>query len=413
MNSIVNKILQTTRKLWLEDKALDKAAEVNRRQFIGTGRRLTLLLPVALPPIALHVNAAQSQTQPTRLAAQNAITVAQLVDMSTTQQDVAKDFLIGSRAAWQDINARGGIRGRPVSHWVLETDGSESGAKIAWDQARDNSGCIALSGTAADPLTNQLNAFLRAAKADIAHVAPWQQNASVELDANTFTIFSSRDEQIAHALKFLSTLRATSLGVVFASKLVRQQNIADVQHIAQKSGFTLQEQALTSSLVEAGQNISASSAAVILFIGGTPELAQFTRGLEQQARLRYVLALADVNLQTLQQMGAAKSIPIIVTQAVPLVNSALPIVRSYRQVLAKLYDEPPTPLGLAGFIAAKYTHEVIQGIEGQITRASVLQAFNRRQNVDVGGYRVVYTAQKRGSAYVTQSMLGADGRVIG
>ncbi|MGA8515295.1 MAG: ABC transporter substrate-binding protein, partial [Burkholderiaceae bacterium] len=391
MNNIVNKILQTTRKLWLEDKALDKAAEVSRRQFIGTGRRLTLLLPVALPPIALHVNAAQSQTQPTRLAAQNAITVAQLVDMSTTQQDVAKDFLIGSRAAWQDINARGGIRGRPVSHWVLETDGSESGAKMAWEQARDNPACIALSGTAADPLTNQLNTFLRADKADIAHVAPWQQNASVELDANTFTIFSSRDEQIAHALKFLSTLRATSLGVVFASKLVRQQNIADVQHIAQKSGLTLQEQALTSSLLEAGQNISAGSAAVILFIGGTPELAQFTRGLEQQARLRYVLALADVNLQTLQQMGAAKSTPIIVTQAVPLVNSALPIVRSYRQVLAKLYDEPPTPLGLAGFIAARYTHEVIQGIEGQITRATVLQAFNRRQNFDVGGYRVAYT----------------------
>jgi hypothetical protein len=33
------------------------------------------------------------------------------VDTSQEQQDVAKDFLIGSRAAWQDINLKGGLRG--------------------------------------------------------------------------------------------------------------------------------------------------------------------------------------------------------------------------------------------------------------------------------------------------------------
>lgn len=410
MNNIVNKILQTTKKLWLDDAKVNKS-EVNRRQFMGNGRGLACILPLVLSPMALHVKDALAQ--PSRVSSLGAITVAQLVDMSYLQQDVAKDFLIGSRAAWQDINLRGGLRGRPVKHWVLETDGSEQSARLAWAQARENPSCIALSGTAADPLTHQLNALLRIDNAGLAHVAPWLQNASIELDAHTFAIFSSRDEQISHALASLSALGATSLGVVFASALERQQNITDVRRISQKLGLALQEQALTGNLSDAGQKLSATTAAVILFIGGTPELAHFTQGLEKQARQRYVVALADVNLQTLRYMGAAKSIPIIATQAVPLVNSALPIVRSYRQVLAKLYDEPPTPLSLAGFIAARYTYEVLQGIEGPVTRASTLQAFSRRQNYDLDGFRVAYTEQRRSSAYVTQSMLGTDGKLVG
>jgi ABC-type branched-subunit amino acid transport system substrate-binding protein len=412
MKYIVENILQTTKKFWsTEPSAI--TPEVSRRQFMGTGRSLACLLPVALSPFAFQPKDAGAQTALSRSASAGTISVAQMVDMSASQQDISKDFLIGSRAAWQSININGGLRGRQIMHWVLETDGTEQSARKAWAEVRDTPSCIALAGTAADPLANQLNALLRADKTGLAHVAPWQQNASVELDANTFSIFSSRDEQIGHALKSISALGLTSLGVVFASALERLQNVGDVQSTAKKLGLTLHEQAVASNLQEAGQKVSASTAAVILFIGGTPELVQFTQGLEKQARQRYIVALADVNLQTLQQMGAAKSIPIIATQAVPMVNAALPIVRSYRQILAKLFDEPPTPHSLAGFMAARYTYEVILGVEGSTTRASVLQAFNRRQDHDLGGYRIAYTAQKRSSVYVTQSMLGADGRLIG
>ena len=53
--------------------------------------------------------------QPAKAAARSVL-VAQIVDTSPTQQDVSKDFLIGSRAAWQDINLKGGfpvIQGGP------------------------------------------------------------------------------------------------------------------------------------------------------------------------------------------------------------------------------------------------------------------------------------------------------------
>lgn len=148
-------------------------------------------------------------------------------------------------------------------------------------------------------------------------------------------------------------------------------------------------------------------------MGGTPELAGFTQGLEKQARQRYLVALADVNLQTLLQMGAARNTPVIATQPVPMVNSALPVVRQYRETLVRLFDEAPTPLSLAGFIAARYTFEVMAAIDGPLTRQSVLAGFQQRASLNLGGFRIAFNARRRSGSYVTQSMLALDGRLIG
>jgi hypothetical protein len=96
-----------------------------------------------------------------------------------------------------------------------------------------------------------------------------------------------------------------------------------------------------------------------------------------------------------------------------MVNASLPIVRAYRDTLARLFDEPPTPLSLAGFIAARYTFEVLSDVDGALTRQSALAAFQRRSSLDVGGYRVAFDPRRRSGTFVTQSMLTTDGRVVG
>jgi hypothetical protein len=153
----------------------------------------------------------------------------------------------------------------------------------------------------------------------------------------------------------------------------------------------------------------------VLFVGGIPELHAFVGQLKLPAgRQCYVIALADVNLQVLAQMGnLPKRVSIIATQAVPLVSASLPVVRAYREALAKLYDEPPSPQGLAGFIAARYTAEVLQQMTAPLTRANVLAALQQRKALNVGGWIPPYQDKKRSAAFVTQSMLSSDGRIVG
>lgn len=348
-----------------------------------------------------------------RPAAVRSLLVAQLQDTSAGGQDVSKDFLIGARAAWQDINSRGGVRGRPVQHLAIEVDGTPAGTRQAWQSLRDNPSCVVLSGTVGDPVATQLAALLREEDATIAHAAPWLQDSGAEIDERTFPIFAARREQVAHALKSLSVSGIQEVGAVFASPREAGLYRGDLARAAASLKLKLATWTATGSLAQLGQRLGPSTPPVLLFVGGTPELVQFTQGLDRQARQRYVIALADVNLQTLAQMGGGRTTPVIATQSVPMVNASLPIVRQYRAVLARLFDEPPVALSLAGFIAARYTHEVLADLDAAPTRAGVLAAFQRRREIDLGGFRVSFDAQRRSAAYVTQSMLAADGRVVG
>ena len=344
---------------------------------------------------------------------QRNLVVAQILDTSQAQQDVSKDFLIGSRAAWQDINLRGGIRGKQVQHLTLETDGSAKSARAALDSIKNDPSCVVLSGSAGDSLASQIVVEIRKARINIAHVAPWLQNSSLELDENTFPIFAARQEQISHALKTLSVMGLSELGAIYGTARDQSLYHTEVERIAASMQLKLQSFQADGELRLMGQKMTARTPAVLLFVGGTPELAEFTQGLEKQSRQRYIVALADVNLQTMQQMGAARNTPVIATQPVPMVNASLPIVRSYRETLARLFDEPPTALSLAGFIAARYTYDVLNDVDVSLTRQSALSAFQKRSTLDLGGFRISFNPQRRSSTYVTQTMMTIDGRLIG
>ena len=339
--------------------------------------------------------------------------IAQIVDNTAQQQDVSKDYLIGSRAAWQEINAKGGLQGRPVKHLSIEADGTATSLKAALDSAQSITSCIAMSGTAGDRTAQALTNLLRAERSSLAHVAPWLQNASSELDDTTFTIFADRQAQISHIVKSLSVVGTKDLGVIYASPQEFALYRADVERTAQRMSMQISTSQPALDLKSVGQKLAANSPAVQLFIGGTPELAQFTAGLELQSRQRYVLALADVNLQTMKEMGAARQTPVFAAQTVPMVNSSLPVVRAYRAAMSKFFDEPANPLSLAGYIAARYTFEVLNKVGSGLNRQTALAAFQKRESVDVGGFVVNYNAAGRGSQFVTQSMLAKDGYMVG
>ncbi|MEO6016689.1 MAG: ABC transporter substrate-binding protein [Polaromonas sp.] len=351
--------------------------------------------------------------QPGKSASQRSVVVAQIVDFSQSQQDVSKDFLIGSRAAWQDINSHGGIRGRNVQHLALETDGTAASLRTALDTIKNNPSCVVMSGSVGDRIASQIVALSRQGELDIAHSAPWLQNSSLDIDEKTFPIFAARQEQIAHALKTLSVMGLKELGAIYATPQDYSAYHVEVERIAAGMQFGLQSFQSDGNLRGLGQKLTPKTPAVLLFVGGTPELAEFTQGMEKQSRQRYIVALADVNLQTMQQMGAARNTPVIATQPVPMINASLPVVRAYREALGRLFDEPPTPLSLAGFIAARYTFEVLNDVEGLLTRQTTLSAFQRRASLDVGGFRISFNAQRRSGTYVTQSMMTLDGRLIG
>jgi ABC-type branched-subunit amino acid transport system substrate-binding protein len=346
-------------------------------------------------------------------AGTRAITIAHIADMSAAQIDVSKDFLIGARAAWADINAKGGLRGTPVQHLVLETDGSRAGLNRTIDLLRSMPQCVAAFGTVGHLAAEQTAELLSKEVPDLAHIAPWLQSTDSEVPDSSFPIFAGRREQIQHALKSLTSMGIEQVGVVFATAADRAASLPELERMGRSMALRPVMLPVQTDLQRLGQSLDASSPRVILFIGGTPELMALAQGIGKQAQQRYVVALADVNVQTLQQSGLSRHVAVIATQVVPLVNSQAPVVRLYRDTMTRLYDEPASPQSLAGFIAARYTFEALRQIDGTVSRASLMSTLQQRRTMDLGGFQITTTNNRRSGSYVTQSMLASDGRFIG
>lgn len=371
---------------------------------------------MALRATALWASASllDAAAQPNRTdTATKQTTVVQFADMSAAQIDVSKDFVIGARVAWQEINLKGGVRGRPVQHRVIEVDGTTPSLRSAIEAIKGQASVVACMGTVGGKAAADVASALQREAPDLPHIAPWLLSTQLDANTTTFAIFASRQDQIAHAVRSLSVMGVPELGAVYASAAEFAAYHREVESVANSLRMRLKSYGPAADLASVVQTLTADSPRVLIFLGGTPELLQFSQAIEKQGALRYLIAMSDVNLLTLSQMGKPQHARVIATQVVPMVNSNMPLVREYRDSLAKLFDEPPTPQGLAGYLAARYTFQAMIAADAVPSRQSLLQTLQRRTSVDIAGFRVDLSGARSTGTFVTQSMLANDGRVVG
>jgi ABC-type branched-subunit amino acid transport system substrate-binding protein len=285
-----------------------------------------------------------ANAQPTKADSKGkAISVVQIADMSAGQIDVSKDFVIGARTAWQEINFRGGVRGRQVQHQVMEIDGTDKSLRSAIDAIQGQASVVGCMGTVGGKAAADIASILQREAPDLPHIAPWLLNNQLDSQANTFAIFASRQDQIAHAVRSLSVMGVPELGAVYATTAEFNAYHREVESVVSALKIRLKTYGPAADLNAVAQTLTADSPRVLIFLGGTPELMQLSQAIEKQGALRYLIAMSDVNLLTLSQMGKPRHARVIATQVVPLVNSNMPLAREYRESLTKLFDEPPTP----------------------------------------------------------------------
>ncbi|HKW84624.1 MAG TPA: ABC transporter substrate-binding protein [Burkholderiaceae bacterium] len=338
--------------------------------------------------------------------------VTQLLDSSADQQELSRDYSTGVRLALAEIRQAGGRVPQLVS---IDTDGSAASLRDALMQVKSDPTQVALLGAVGGRLAAASIAGAKQAQLEIAHVAPWLADSRFDGERQVFAIFASREAQIRHALGALATMGVSELGLVYPGR--REEEMHDeIEAITKR--LSLRTRRLS---VPNGQDVAAYAAALrpdvpafLLFLGGSIELAQFTQGLTKQVLPRYIICLSDVDTTTLLQLNPGKAASVIFAQVVPNPqSSSAPVVRSYRQTLKALFDEAPSPVSLAGYLAGRYAARVLGTLDAGASRAAVLAEFERRRPIDLDGYRIEFTGQGRGSSFVSQTLLGANGRLIG
>lgn len=376
-------------------------------------RRQVVRAAAGAASLALLASPATTSLAQPRASEGAALRLTQLLDVSPDQQEISRDYAAGIRLALADLRKTSGLA---LQLSTVETDGTPSAVRKAIQALKDDPTQLALLGTVGEGLALASLGEAAQAKLDIAHVAPWLADSQFDGDPRLFGLFASREDQIRYVLKNLASMGVSDLGVIYSSP----RHAAALQ--TGTNAITARLQVRTRSLtVPAGQDLAIFASKLppdtpifLLFMGGAIDLALFTRGLAQRAMQRYVICLSDVDTNTFLQLNPGKSVPIIFTQVVPDPNSSkVPVVRAYRDALQRLFDEAPTPVSLAGYLAGRYAAAVLAGAGQNPTRARVLAEFQRRRAIELDGWRFESADKGRASGFVRQTLLSANGSFVG
>jgi ABC-type branched-subunit amino acid transport system substrate-binding protein len=345
-------------------------------------------------------------------AAGSARRFVQILDMSNEQQELSRDYSTGIRLAW----ALEGRPGRPLagsSLVTLNTHGTDADAQAVVQQCLQDDTVAALVGTVGDAMAVRVQALLQAAGKPLAHIGPWMSDDRYEQADHLALLFASRTTQMRKALSAIHGMGLDELCVVYASAADQGLFDPQVSSMARTVSLRLQRRTLAP-----GQSVSSiagtlpPSSGVILCLTTSAEVAQITQAMAQRRDHRFVLALGDVDAPSLMQFAPAKGVPVILTQVVPNpVKSRIPVVERFRTQLSQLFDETPSTISLAGYLAGLYAASLVR--DSSADRDALWEQVARRKTVDLGGWKVDFQGTGRGNQFVNQTLLTERGDLIG
>ena len=340
------------------------------------------------------------------------VRLVQLVDQGSDQQEVTRDYTNGIRLAL----TRSPSMPMPPTLLAFPCDGTLASARLAVQKIRADSSAVALLGAVGERSALSSIGALQQEGWSMAHVAPWLADSRFDDRPDVFAVFASREAQIRRALTNFAAVGVRDLGVVFTD--VAQQSSLALGLMTMLAHLGLQAKAFVPAsqqdMAGYGQSFPSSSPAFLLFLGGAPELVAFGQALHQRKITRYLIGLADIDVGVLMQLEPAPSQPVLLTQVVPNpARGGSALVRDYRSQHAVLFDEAPSPMGLAGYLAGRYALAVLSNMKGPMTRETVLAEFRTRRVLNLDGYRLDFLRSGRGSEYVDVGVLKAGGKLVG
>lgn len=341
----------------------------------------------------------------------------QCLDTASDQQELSRDYGVGVQLAMQAVKGSAWLQGREVRVEQLAMDGSDASLADLMQRLRREPALLGFVGNVGERMGLACIAATLRQALPIAHIAPWVGDQRFDSEPQVVNLFASRETRLQHALRSLESVGIRGVGLVYDGPQTQTALRSELEGALGR--LTIRVQSYVAPLqgqVEAlVTRFRADLPPVLLFAGGSIELARFANALAMQGLQRYLVSLADADLTLLTQLGAARSMPLVLTHVVPNPQThTATFVRDYRRLLDALYDDAPSPLGLAGFVAGRYAADLLRRVAANPTRAALLDEVRRRPGADIDGYLLRFDKDRpRGSQFVTQIMIGRSGRLLG
>ena len=339
---------------------------------------------------------------------------------------IASEYIAGIELAFNRVNALGGIKGRPVTLVTKDDNFDASRAVATTDRLVEQEDIVAMVGNFGTQPLLKLASEGTLEKHRLASIAPMTGLQSALSKPHVFALRASYEDEVLAMFNHAYRVQHNKVAYVYfeagvgthLAKLAPDMAVQSRVDLIGPKGFqvtadkALQEGAVTEALKTLGN--AAPQAVVLIAVGGVHSDA--VKALRKHYGVAIpIYSLGQVSSAALiRDVGNMAASGVMLTQVVPEPGKTFTqVTREFNADLRKR-SPPTTPsyMLLEGYLAGRVTTEILRRSKTMSCDA-VLKAAQNAGEIDLGGYRVVYSPKERKSLHpVELTMISQGGKLI-
>ncbi len=331
--------------------------------------------------------------------------------------ELGKNMEFGIRAAFTEVNRKGGVHGRELILLIAD-DAYEPEAAIAKTRMLiEEHGVFALIGAVGTPTSR--SAMPVALEAGVPYIAPFT-GAEFLRNSDLFNVVNMRASYYQETEEMVERL-TTDLGITRIAVLYQDDSYGRAGYNGVRIALEKREMDMVSIGVYT-RNTIAVKAALLDLRRGNPEAVIMIGAYQPVAALilwarhtgldAVFMTVSFVGSNALAQELGPAGVGVFVTQVVPFpTDSSIEIVKDYLRAVRELSSwHDPSFVSLEGYLAGRLAIAGLERCGPEPTRECFLESIRNTGLIDLSGFELNYGASdNQGSDEVFLTMIGPDG----
>jgi len=316
------------------------------------------------------------------------------------------------------VNARGGVHGRKLE-LVTEDDRYESAvAPSASKKLIEEHKVFALLGYVGTPTGVAHLPVVTQAKVPLVGMFTGAEVLRVPFNRYVFHVRASYYDETEMIVEQVDSTGGCKISVFYQDdaygEACRKGAELALERRKMKIHSTGTVERNTVKVEAAAKTIHASQPDAVVMVSAYTSIAAFVREMQKLGSGATFYNVSFVGSKALADALGKDGVGVAISQVVPFPwGTAVPVVKEYQQLAKKAGYPDYNFSALEGFLSAKVMVEGLRRAGRNPTREGLVEALEKMQDVDLGGFFIGYSPKNRaGSKFVDLTIISRDGKFL-
>jgi branched-chain amino acid transport system substrate-binding protein len=362
--------------------------------------------------LAAQPAAAQEGVTPTN------ILLGQSVALTGPAAQLGIQMKNGLSAYFEQVNATGGVHGRKIELLTLD-DGYEPARTVPNTRKLiEENKVFALVGYVGTPTSVPSIPVFTEAK--VPFFGPFTGAESLRQPFNRY-IFHVRASYYDETDKIVEQVVSTggkNIAVFYQDDAYGQAGLKGVEIAMAKRNLKISAlgtvERNTVKVEKAVEAIQKANPDAVVMVSAYTSCAEFIRQMKKAGSTTQFYNVSFVGSSALASALGKDGVGVAISQVVPFPwGMSIPVVREYQTASAKAGNKDYNFSAIEGFLVAKVFVEGLKRAGRSLTRDGFINAVEKMQDVDLGGFFVTYSPSSHaGSKFVDLTIIARDGKFL-